>query len=145
MENFMVNYYYKGDSYAYHPDSRYSDTNYTLYDPDSYSITINTAGHTLTLSKNGAPYKSYPVAVGKRSTPTPKGNFRITNKLMNPGGPFGVRWLGMNIPRGGYGIHGTNNPRSIGKSVSHGCVRMYNKDVTELYSLVPTGTPVTIL
>lgn len=120
----------------------------TLHNVDNdpaYSIQINTANHTLTLYKNGAAFKSYPVAVGKPSTPTPKGNYKIINKAMNPGGRFGVRWLGMNIPGGGYGIHGTNDPSSIGKSVSHGCVRMFNSNVTEIYNLVPIGTPVTIV
>ncbi len=111
----------------------------------TYAITINTQAHTLTLTKDGTTIKTYPVAVGKPSTPTPKGSFRIINKELNPGGPFGVRWMGMNIPGGGYGIHGTNNPGSIGKSISHGCVRMFNPDVTELYNLVPVGTPVKII
>jgi lipoprotein-anchoring transpeptidase ErfK/SrfK len=116
---------------------------YALNDPTSYSITVNTAGHSLTLYKNGLPYKNYPVAVGKPSTPTPKGQFEIINKEMNPGGPYGVRWLGLNKP--GIGIHGTNQPSLIGKSVSHGCIRMFNKDVIELYQLVPIGTPVKII
>lgn len=109
----------------------------------SYSITVNTKQHTLTLFLDGKVYKVYPVAVGKPSTPTPKGNFRIMNKQMNPGGPYGVRWMGLNSP--GIGIHGTNNPASIGKSVSHGCIRMQNDAVTELYNLVPIGTPVKIV
>jgi hypothetical protein len=65
-------------------------------------------------------------------------------KTLNPGGPFGVRWMRLSIPWGGYGIHGTNNPSSIGKAVSHGCVRMYNEDVIQVYDLVPLGTPVNI-
>lgn len=89
--------------------------------------------------------KTYPVAVGKPSTPTPLGNWRIVQKAMNPGGPFGARWMRLSAPQGGYGIHGTNNPKSIGRAVSHGCVRMYNKDVIEIYPLTPIGTPVTIV
>lgn len=114
-------------------------------DSNPYSITVNRGTHTLILNKNNAVYKQYPVAVGKASTPTPSGNYKIINKYLNPGGPFGVRWLGLNVPGGGYGIHGTNNPSSIGKSISHGCIRMQNKDVTELYNLVPIGTPVNII
>lgn len=64
---------------------------------------------------------------------------------MNPGGPFGTRWLGLSAPYGDYGIHGTNNPSSIGKSVSNGCIRMFNNDVIELSNLVPIGTSVTIV
>ncbi|KQB76707.1 hypothetical protein AK964_21985, partial [Clostridium butyricum] len=84
-------------------------------------------------------------AVGKPSTPTPKGTFKIINRAVNPGGPFGARWLGLNIPYGDYGIHGTNNPSSIGKSVSNGCIRMFNNQVIELSNLVPIGTTVTIV
>ena len=112
---------------------------------DSYSITINTQNHTLTLNQNGAPRKIYPVAIGKPATPTPKGTYKIKNKALNPGGPFGARWMGLTHPKGGYGIHGTNNPSSIGKSVSNGCIRMYNDDVIELYDRVTIGTVVTII
>ena len=113
-----------------------------MYLYQSYSITVNTSARTLTLYSNGQWIKSYPVAVGKPSTPTPRGSFKIVNKAVNPGGPFGVRWMGLSKPH--YGIHGTNNPSSIGKAVSHGCIRMYNKDVLELYNIVPIGTPVKI-
>lgn len=110
-----------------------------------YSITINVNHHTLTLYHNGNVFKVYPVAVGKPSSPTPKGTFKIVNKAMNPGGPFGARWLGLNAPNGDYGIHGTNNPSSIGKDVSNGCIRMYNNNVIELYNLVQIGTTVKII
>ncbi|ACA45397.1 L,D-transpeptidase [Clostridium botulinum] len=110
-----------------------------------YHIIINTQTHTLTLFKDNNVYKTYKVAVGKPSTPTPKGTFKIINRAINPGGPFGARWLGLNIPYGDYGIHGTNNPSSIGKSVSNGCIRMFNNQVIELSNLVPIGTTVTIV
>lgn len=108
-----------------------------------YRITVNIKNRTLTLYNNGAVYKTYKVAVGKPSTPTPTGTFKIINRAVNPGGPFGARWLGLSKPH--YGIHGTNNPSSIGKNVTNGCIRMYNKDVIELSNLVPIGTPVTIV
>ncbi|EQB4338263.1 L,D-transpeptidase [Clostridium botulinum] len=110
-----------------------------------YRIVINTKARTLTLFRNNNVYKTYKVAVGKPSTPTPKGTFKIINRAINPGGPFGARWLGLNIPYGDYGIHGTNNPSSIGKSVSNGCIRMFNNQVIELSNLVPIGTTVTIV
>ena len=81
--------------------------------------------------------------VGKPSTPTPTGTFTIINRAVEPGGPFGARWLGLS--KRGYGIHGTNNPSSIGNAVSNGCVRMHNKDVIELANLVPIGTTVKIV
>ena len=86
--------------------------------------------------------KIYPIAVGKMVTATPMGTYRIINKQSNPGGPFGIFWMGLSKRH--YGIHGTNNPSSIGKSVSHGCIRMFNNDVLELSSMVPVGTTVHI-
>jgi len=88
--------------------------------------------------------KTYPVAVGKPSTPTPTGVFKIVNKVINPSGILGTRWMGLSIPNGTYGIHGTNNPSSIGKFISNGCVRMYNSDVEELFPQINIGTPVII-
>ena len=86
--------------------------------------------------------KKYPIAVGKILTPTPTGNYIIINKELDPDGPFGALWMGLSKPH--YGIHGTNNPSSIGKEVSHGCIRMHNDDVLELSSIVPTSTNVYI-
>ena len=54
------------------------------------------------------------------------------------------RWLGLNVRWGSYGIHGTTNQNSIGRAASHGCIRMYNKDIRELYDIVSLGTPVII-
>jgi hypothetical protein len=60
------------------------------------------------------------------------------------GGGFGSRWIGIDVPWGTYGIHGTNKPSTIGYNASHGCVRMYNRDVEDLYTYVKYGTPVYI-
>ena len=60
----------------------------------------------------------------------------------SPRNPMGVAALTMR--RGEYAIHGTNNPKSIGGFVSHGCIRMYNKDITRLYAMVSVGTPVIV-
>lgn len=87
--------------------------------------------------------KKYVVATGKPGTPTPLGTFKIIQKGMWGGG-FGSRWMGLNVPWGKYGIHGTNKPGSIGYNASHGCIRMKNKDVEELYSLVKYNTSVTL-
>ncbi|MBN6189312.1 L,D-transpeptidase [Aneurinibacillus sp. BA2021] len=96
----------------------------------------------LTVKQDGHTIRVYPVAVGKMLTQTPLGTFYIINRAPNPGGPYGSMWLGLSKP--GYGIHGTNNPASIGKDVSKGCIRMYNEDVNELAGIVPIGTPVHI-
>lgn len=109
-----------------------------------YRITIDTQSIKLTLSKNGVVQNVYPVAVGKPQTPTPIGDWIIIEKQVDWGGPFGARWMRLNVPWGGYGIHGTDNPSSIGSAASHGCIRMNNADVIKLYSIVPLGTPVKI-
>lgn len=108
----------------------------------AYSITISLSARQLALYRDGSLVRTFPVGVGKKNTPTPAGNYYIANKIPNPGGPFGVMWMGLSIAH--YGIHGTNNPSSIGKIVSHGCIRMYNSDVTALSRLVSIGTPVII-
>ena len=66
----------------------------------------------------------------------------VVNRQPNPGGPYGAMWL--SLSKAGYGIHGTNNPASIGQAVSLGCVRMQNQDVLELARQIPNGTSVTI-
>ncbi|MGD0152339.1 MAG: L,D-transpeptidase [Thermacetogeniaceae bacterium] len=108
------------------------------------SITIDLNNRVLTLYRDSQLFKSYPVAVGAPDSPTPTGNWTIAEKIANPGGPFGSRWMGLSIPWGSYGIHGTNMPDSIGTYASHGCVRMFNEDVIDLYNLVSIGTPVQI-
>ena len=110
--------------------------------PVPYSIVVSIAPKTLDLYRLGRFVKSYPVATGKPTTPTPIGTFTIVNKQVNPGGPFGTRWLGLSEPH--YGIHGTNNPASIGSAASNGCVRMYNRDVEDLFNIVGVGTVVRI-
>lgn len=109
----------------------------------SYSITVNLSIRNLILYRDGLKVRAYPIGIGKILTPTPTGTYHIINKQPNPGGPFGVMWMGLSKPS--YGIHGTNNPASIGKVVSHGCIRMYNNDVLELSRIVPIGTPVRIV
>jgi L,D-transpeptidase ErfK/SrfK len=107
-----------------------------------YSIVVSLGNKRLTLFRSGRLVKAYPVGIGKMLTQTPVGEFVIVNREPNPGGPYGSMWL--SLSKLGYGIHGTNNPASIGKSVSKGCIRMHNKDVLELARQVPNGTRVTI-
>ncbi|KMK76683.1 L,D-transpeptidase family protein [Alkalihalobacillus pseudalcaliphilus] len=107
-----------------------------------YEIKVSLTNHRLSLFQHGSLVKEYPIAVGKMLTRTPTGQFIILNKAPNPGGPYGTMW--MSLSKQGYGIHGTNNPSSIGHSVSHGCIRMHNHDVEELASMVPIGTRVII-
>ncbi len=108
----------------------------------TYWIDVAVKRRQLTLFDGSHLIKRYPIAVGKMLTPTPSGSYTIINKEKNPGGPFGAFWMGLSKPH--YGIHGTNNPASIGKNVSHGCIRMKNGDVVKLSQLVPLGTTVYI-
>ena len=107
-----------------------------------YQIEVSINGRWLKLFHNGALQKQYPIAVGRILHNTPTGTYIIINKAPNPGGPFGTMW--MSLSKQSYGIHGTNDPSSIGKAVSRGCIRMYNQDVEELASIVPIGTQVNI-
>jgi lipoprotein-anchoring transpeptidase ErfK/SrfK len=107
-----------------------------------YTIHISLGNRTLTLMHQGTVQKVYPVGVGRMLHETPVGDFVIVNRAPNPGGPFGTMWL--SLSKKSYGIHGTNDPASIGHYVSLGCVRMQNHDVEELASIVPNGTAVFI-
>lgn len=122
-----------------------------------FSIVIDKSQNILTLKSDDEIIKTYKVSTGKNSC-TPVGNFQITNKIVDPpwyppaggviepGDPknvLGSRWLGLSKPS--YGIHGTIEPESIGRSVTEGCVRMKNSDVEELSVIVPEGTEVVIM
>lgn len=115
-------------------------------DPEGeLSIVIDLNKRQLFLYSGGNLHKAYPVAIGKSKTPSPIGEWKIVNKSRNWGGGFGTRWLGLNVPWGIYGIHGTNKPWSIGNSASAGCFRMFNHQVEELYRWVKIGTPVKVV
>ena len=90
-------------------------------------IDVSTSQHQLKLFDGNRLIKAYLIGVGKILSPTPSGTYTIINKQLNPRGPFGVLWMGLSKQH--YGIHGTNNPTSIGKNVSHGCIRMFNHDI----------------
>ena len=116
-------------------------------------IVVSIPDRKLVLIDGDRVVKTYDVAVGKASTPTPEGEFRIINHIPNPtyygtgvvvgpgsSNPLGTRWMGLSAK--GYGIHGTNVPSSIGKAASHGCIRMRQQDLEELFDLVKVGTTV---
>ena len=94
-------------------------------------------------SKKNKILKKYSIASGKVETPSPIGTWKVSNMDKWSGG-FGTRWIGLNVPWGKFGIHGTNKPGTIGYEASHGCIRMYNKDIEELYEYVKCGMIVTI-
>jgi lipoprotein-anchoring transpeptidase ErfK/SrfK len=116
----------------------------------SRRIVVSTTERRLVLLLGGQVVRTYNVAVGAPSTPTPSGAFQVMSmvqapawyqpgKVVPPGpqNPLGPRWIGLSLK--GYGIHGTNSPRSIGGAKSHGCIRMRNQDVEELFDLVRIG------
>jgi lipoprotein-anchoring transpeptidase ErfK/SrfK len=108
-------------------------------------IVIDVKTRNLVVYQNDKEIRRYPVAVGKSETPTPLGEWAVVQKGVGWGNGFGTRWLGLNVPWGIFGIHGTNKPYSIGSYASHGCIRMFNRDVEKLYPLIPVGTTVRIV
>jgi lipoprotein-anchoring transpeptidase ErfK/SrfK len=125
-------------------------------------IVVDRGTKQLTLYRLGEVVKTWGVAVGSPEYPTPAGEFEIQSMQENPtwtppdsdwakdaepippgpDNPLGTRWMAI---YGTVGIHGTNNPASIGYSVSHGCIRMRIPDVEELFDMVTIGTPVTVV
>jgi len=140
-------------------------TNYYIDDLITQPIylKISLSRREVTLYRGKTQIKSYPIAVGRRDWETPIGNFRVREMLENPtwihplkkgiaipGGdpenPLGRYWIGFwTNGKNWIGFHGTPNPESVGKAASHGCIRMYNKDIEELFSQVNIGTSVTIV
>jgi hypothetical protein len=113
--------------------------------PGEISLEIDVTKRTLVIMNDGTPYKQYRIAVGKSETPTPIGEWKVVWKDSHWGTGFGSRWMGLNVPWGTFGIHGTNKPWSIGRFASHGCIRMHNRSVEQLFEWVPVGTPVKII
>ncbi|MBE8955205.1 MAG: L,D-transpeptidase family protein [Quinella sp. 2Q5] len=121
-------------------------------------IFINAASRLMLLYDGDTKLAVYHLGLGKVSTPTPTGYYKINTKEINPpwidpsdpeyevpsgpDNPLGYRWMQFS---GNYGIHGTNRPESIGGYVSNGCVRMNEKDVEELFDVVEIGTPIEIM
>lgn len=121
-----------------------SDKEFKTEDGDMI-IVIDKNNNQLTAYIDNEVFKQYPVAIGKNKTPTPVGEFKVANKSVRRNGATGTRWMGLNVPWGSYGVHGTNKPWSIGRRASAGCIRMYNQHVEELFPFVKVGTPVKII
>jgi hypothetical protein len=129
--------------------------------PDGMWVLINKSSRILTVYIDDKVHKKFPVAIGSNPSLTPNGQFTFVSKYINPrwggggyaapiaGGvpqnPLGKRWIGISKGGGGrYGVHGNASPNSIGTNASHGCIRMINQDVEEMYEYVELGTPVWI-
>ncbi|WP_375471343.1 L,D-transpeptidase [uncultured Nostoc sp.] len=125
-------------------------------------LEISLRNRRVTLYRGKTRIKSYPIAVGRQGWDSPVGNFRVRTMLENPtwinpftnkaipGGdpenPLGKYWIGFwTNGKNWVGLHGTPNPDSVGKAASHGCIRMYNNDVKELFDQVSLGTPIIVV
>lgn len=131
-------------------------------DTQSMRLEIRLAQRQVVLYQDEQLIKSYPIAIGRRGWETPQGSYQVKQKFKNPtwinpltdqvipGGspdnPLGNYWIGFwTNGRNWIGFHGTPNPESVGKAASHGCIRMYNQDVKELFQTVKLGTTVVVL
>ncbi len=131
------------------------------------SVTVDTKTNMLTVRENDTNVAAYPVSIGSEHTESPIGDwkvrgvaklppFRHDEKMLNhgergsdfhmlppgPNSPVGVMWIALD--KKGIGLHGTNDPDEIGRSASHGCVRMANWDIVRLAGKVKAGVPVSI-
>jgi lipoprotein-anchoring transpeptidase ErfK/SrfK len=118
-------------------------------------VLVSIPDRKLAVLEQGNVIATFPVAVGAAVSPSPTGEFQIVSRVANPtyyhpgtviptgkDNPIGTRWLGLS--RKGYGIHGTNAPRSIGRAASHGCIRLRNRDMERLYPMLQVGDVVQI-
>lgn len=118
-------------------------------------ILVSIPERKLAVVQDGIVLRTFFVAVGAAVSPSPTGEFEIITRVTNPtyyhpgvvipagnDSPIGTRWIGLN--RKGYGIHGTNEPRSIGHASSHGCIRLRNRDMEQLFAMVEVGDSVDI-
>jgi lipoprotein-anchoring transpeptidase ErfK/SrfK len=119
-------------------------------------IVVSFQDHKLALLEGDRVIKVYEVAVGAAVSPSPTGEFQIVQRVQNPtyykpgvviapgtNNPLGPRWIGLNVK--GFGIHGTNRPDSIGKNASHGCIRLRNHDIEDLFARVQVGDRVSLV
>jgi hypothetical protein len=118
-------------------------------------VLVSLVDRKLAVIEDGVVIATFEVAVGADVSPSPTGEFKVVSRVQNPtyyhpgivipGGknnPLGTRWLGLSEK--GYGIHGTNAPGSIGRAASHGCIRLRNRDIEKLFTLVKIGDTVKI-
>jgi lipoprotein-anchoring transpeptidase ErfK/SrfK len=124
---------------------------------DPYRLDVARSAHQLRLFRDDTLVQTYPIGVGKTETPTPGGVYylRVLIKTTQPNGAYGPYAYGLNGfstvlndfagGDGVIGLHGTDDPSSVGKDVSHGCIRLHNADITALAKILPLGTPVKIL
>jgi lipoprotein-anchoring transpeptidase ErfK/SrfK len=118
--------------------------------PPARRIVVSLPDRKLALIENEAIVTIYSVAIGAPRSPSPIGTFNVVTRVANPtyykpgkvigpgaANPIGTRWIGLSVK--GYGIHGTDSPKSIGFAQSHGCIRLRNEDVERLFERVRAG------
>jgi lipoprotein-anchoring transpeptidase ErfK/SrfK len=118
-------------------------------------VVVSIPDRKLAVIEGDAVVAKFPVAVGASESPSPRGELRIVSRVSNPtyyrpgtvipsgkDNPVGTRWVGLS--QKGYGIHGTNAPRSVGRAASHGCIRLRNRDMERLFTMVRIGDAVEI-
>ena len=122
----------------------------------SYRVLVSVAARTLTVTDAGRVVLTTPAAVGTPGTPTPADDTYLWELIRpdDPNGPYGTYIFGLaeysdtySVFNGGeaqIGIHGQDEPWSIGQAASHGCVRLPNDVITKLAGMLPLGTPVSI-
>ncbi|MFL6241369.1 MAG: L,D-transpeptidase [Actinomycetes bacterium] len=122
----------------------------------AYGLEVDRSAHRLKLFDRDHLMRTFAVGIGTRETPTPGGLYYLIELLRppTPTGPYGPYAFGLsgfstvirhfNGGDGVIGLHGTDDPAGVGRDVSHGCVRMYNRDITYLAHLLPLGTPIRI-
>jgi lipoprotein-anchoring transpeptidase ErfK/SrfK len=116
----------------------------------SRRIVVSLPDRKLALIENEEIVSIYPIAIGAAQSPSPVGTFNVVTRVANPtyykpgkvigpgaANPIGTRWIGLSAK--GYGIHGTDSPKSIGFAKSHGCIRLRNEDVERLFERVRAG------
>ncbi len=118
-------------------------------------MVVDLSARRLTFFRDGRPVLHVPVAVGSSATPTPRGDFYVNQRVVpaDPTGPYGPAALGISAfspvlthwAQGGpIAVHGTNDPSSIGRAASTGCIRVRNDVMRKLFAATPAGTPVSI-
>lgn len=128
--------------------------------PNPYSIEIELTNHHLTLTNGTETVLETEVGLGNAGTETPAGTYYLKELFQppDPSGPYGPYAYGLSgfsenedpefleqFPGGVVGLHGNNDPSSIGASVSNGCIRLPNDVITQMADILPLGTPVEIL
>jgi len=116
---------------------------------------VDLSQHRITVSKSGRVLFGFPAATGAAASPTPIGEYFVTDRIAFSGGylgtfAFGISGIQPRLPAGWSGgdqlaIHGTNDPSSIGRSVSAGCLRVSERSLDRLKPLLQLGTPVIVV